>query len=81
MMRFAPLVVLALVGCASAPEEPQDPRCPKHWTWNPDNVGHCNPPDGYAALLYAEFGGSGVYGFGRLTEPCFDGQGSVAGSP
>ncbi|MCX5746016.1 MAG: hypothetical protein NT062_26355 [Proteobacteria bacterium] len=74
LVTMLPLLsMLAGTGCQLDEAAPQDPRCPKSWHADPTTEGGCAPPDGYTALLYAEFGGSGIYGFVRLVTPCFVG--------
>ena len=84
MARLIPILAVALAGClASDPGGAmQDPFCPKGWKFDVAASGYCSPPTGYTALVWAELGGSGVYGFvragaqylqckaGTNTEPC-----------
>ncbi|MBA3541773.1 MAG: hypothetical protein H0T79_19320 [Deltaproteobacteria bacterium] len=69
---FRALVICSLLGgCFELNEPtPQDPRCPKNWDFDLTMDGQCRPPDGYTALLFAEFGGSGIYGFARTNTIC-----------
>ena len=70
-MAYGPMartiLLLALAGClASDPKgTAQDPFCPKGWKFDLAAPGYCSPPIGYTALVWAEIGGSGVYGFVR----------------
>ena len=84
MARRVLLLAIALTGClASNPSgATPDPFCPKGWKFDIAASGDCSPPTGYTALVWAELGGSGVYGFVRrapgylrckaneLAEPC-----------
>jgi hypothetical protein len=70
MTRALALGSLLLTGClaSNSPSSTQDPFCPKGWKLdisNANNDGSCAPPTGYTALVWAELGGSGVYGFVR----------------
>jgi hypothetical protein len=79
-VRCLAVVSLLATGCLHFAEEPpQDPRCPKNWHTDLETDGGCSPPDGYTALLFAEFGGSGIYGFGRLVTPCHGTDGETCG--
>ncbi len=66
MIRALAVIVL-FAGCLSSdpPTSTQDPYCPKGWKLDFSADGSCNPPTGYTALVWAELGGSGAYGFVR----------------
>ncbi len=68
------LLVLALTGClsSSVPAGMQNPYCPASWKYDLAADGYCSPPIGYTALVWAELGGSGVYGFVRAATPKFE---------
>ena len=69
MARTFPILVLALAGCLGSDPKgaPADPFCPSTWKFDVSSsaAGNCSPPIGYTALVWAELGGSGVYGFVR----------------
>ncbi len=59
------VVAILVASTACATKAPQDPRCPDGWTFDEDAEGLCDPPEGYAGVLWIELGGSGIYGFAR----------------
>jgi len=66
-MRSTWLALLALGGCiggGTLSAQP-DPFCPSTWKFDISVDGYCSPPTGFTALVWAELGGSGVYGFVR----------------
>jgi len=68
------LVIIALLAGCAAQKPPQDPRCPDGWTFDPAAQGFCQPPDGYAGVLWVELGGSGIYGYARSDSACETGD-------
>ena len=66
MIRAVALLAL-LAGCLADDklDAAQDPFCPHGWKFDLSANGYCSPPTGYTALVWAEIGGSGTYGFVR----------------
>ena len=76
-------VGLFVGGCLSSDPltSKQDPFCPKGWKFDISADGSCNPPTGYTALVWAELGGSGVYGFVRAGSNYFSCKAGSDGEP